>query len=206
VRRRGYFATLLGGAGRPSGGRSALRPPERLRAHEPVVGERLEPAVGWRPPPAAPAHAPEQRAPVESVTSVQRALERGEPREAAESVPDEQPPAATERGHESLVFPKAPSERAPVVPTHPRPLLRPRTMPEPHHVAADGLPTALSPRPARRLVPHQPELHIGAIEVTVLPPQPPPAQPPTVPVRSRPRPRPLHTPERPARWYGLAQT
>ena len=52
---------------------------------------------------------------------------------------------------------------------------------------------------------HAPQVHIGTIEVTVVPPPPGPQPHPAGPVPARAVPRPLLGPAHPEPWFGLAQ-
>ena len=216
MRRTGYFATVSGARG--TGQRPLLRPPRRLFAPEAVapgfgVPERVD------APPAAAAPASEQPFSAgrdESAEAPPRATPASvvaEPVDERVAQPDPEPvrpappraavvrtttatvarPSVVRDPHTSVAEP-APRPRAGARPTRaarPEPLLPP--------------PAARTPRRTVRADRRAPELRIGAIEVTVVPPPAPAAQPVQRPVAAAPRPRPLRGPDVAAPWYGLAQ-
>ena len=218
MRRGGYFATLSGR--RDIGAAETLGPPHRLFAHEPVPFDLLAPAAETTVGPP--------RSPVRDSTASRRSL--AERPEAGAAPPPAGPsaPALLEHGEQPLArelpWRQEPKTSASSVPTVPAPaawdqrpsapVVEPRLRVARHRVPQATLrpPSPeddvgrLQPRAGTRTgqPPRGPQLRIGSIEVTVVPPAPAP-QPQARPAVFRPRPRPPHGPDSPAPWFGLAQ-
>jgi hypothetical protein len=221
VRRGGYFATLAGATARSPD--ASLRPPRRVFAPEPVLQPSADLPGERRPSPRsdAPAEPPPATREREAPPPARDAAEPPAPTESATAPPE--PPALTlDRSVKQppALVPRRATDPAPAsagrsptrtsTPSPPRPAETQAEMPGEPHLAfrppEHAAPVAVTGRhpdavgvgrPLRT-----PRLHIGAIDVTVVPPHEPeaPRQVPAFPARPRPT-----GPSRPSPWFGLAQ-
>jgi hypothetical protein len=209
VRRTGYFATI---AGRRGSTRVMLRPPSRVFAHE--------------PPALEPPREPVEPGPDEATAAVRAApgppaARPGPPQRGSRLGPEAQaqPPRATAPAHRF----ERPSVSAPAPPSRRRTAAGRAPEPEPGDDAARVDVPAVPDGPARRtppataeptgspptkrpVDPGPPQVHIGAIDVTVVAPPQDARQPRPQPGAPAPRRiRPLRGPDQPLPGLGLAQ-
>lgn len=219
--RPGYFATVIGG--HAAGER--LRPPRRIFAREPVLLDSAPDSISVRAAakPSSPVPAIEAPPLPVAPTRAGRTI-MTPPRHDLSPAPA----AASASGRHE---PRAPSGRRQAPPSM-RPLTPARPegavheLDRPRAARKESPTTAVLAPPRRPAAPpsepltgrarrrgdegrQSPQVHIGAIEVTVVPPPAPPAAPLRRPPRSaapgRVQPRPVRGPDAPSAWLGLAQ-
>ena len=215
MKRPGYFATVIGG--HAAGER--LRPPRLIFGREPVILDSAPESIAVRAaakpaPLVAAIEAPPLPVALERVgrTIMTPAQDELSPAPAAGRLESPAPSGRRQPPSAKRPLTPAPSEGVEHEPARPRAARRvsPATavLPPPCLPAAPSEPpTGLARRRGDER--RQPQVHIGAIEVTVVPPWAPPAarlpQRPRTPAPARAQPRPVRGPDAPSAWLGLAQ-